>query len=42
MNLKKVACNAGHFFADFCKIWAVSAMDIVFRLKDAILQLKTA
>jgi len=29
-------------FAEFCKIWANSAMDIVFRLKDAILQLKTA
>ena len=28
---------ASHFFADFCKIWAISAMDIVFRLKDAIL-----
>jgi len=29
-------------FADFCKIWAISVMDIDFGLKDAILQLKTA
>ena len=29
-------------FAYFCKIWGISAMDIVFRLKGAILQLKTA
>ena len=29
-------------FAEFCKIWTISAMDIVFRLKGAILQLKTA
>jgi len=40
--LQEVTCNAGHFFADFCKKWAISAMDIVFRLKGAILQLKTA
>ena len=26
---------ASHFFADFCKIWVISAMDIDFRLKDA-------
>jgi len=30
------------FFDDFCKKWAISVMDIDFRLKDAILQLKTA
>ena len=42
MDFKEVTCNAGHFFAEFCNIWAISAMDIVFRLKGAILQLKTA
>ena len=28
------------FFDDFCKIWAISVMDIDFGLKDAILQLE--
>ena len=28
------------FFDDFCKKWAISVMDIDFRLKDAILQLE--
>ena len=27
------------FFDDFCKKWAISVIDIDFRLKDAILQL---
>ena len=29
------------FFDDFCKIWAISTVDIDFGLKYAILQLKT-
>ena len=38
-TLKKIFI---YLFAEFCKIWAVSEMDIVFRLKGAILQSKTA
>ena len=38
-TLKKIFI---YLFAYFCKIWGISAMDIVFRLKGAILQLKTA
>ena len=38
-TLKKIFI---YLFADFCKIWAISAMDIVFRLKGAILQVKIA
>jgi len=41
-RLQEVICRMQvTFFAYFCKKWAISAMDIVFRLKDAILQLKT-
>ena len=41
--LQEVICRLQvTFFADFRKIWANSARDIVFRLKDAILQLKTS
>ena len=41
--LQEVICRMQvTFFDDFCKKWAISVMDIDFRLKDAILQLKTA
>ena len=42
MNFKEVTCNAGHFFAEFCNIWAISEIGIDIILKDAILQSKTA
>ena len=39
-NFKEVTCNAGHFFAYFCKIRPISAIGIDIILKDAILQLE--
>ena len=37
-RLQEVICRMQvTFFDDFCKKWAISVMDIDFRLKDAIL-----